>query len=58
MQNASTKVTLCSHTAGTAVFRYAVTVQLFVAATNGNSKTITDWNTYTKCTDCDWAKSL
>ena len=57
MENASTKVTLCSHTAEHSGLQIHRTI---AAATNGigNHKTITDWNPCTKSTDCNWAKSL
>jgi len=57
MQNASSKVTLCSHTAEHSSLQIHRTI---VAATNGigNDKTVTDWNTCAKSTDCNWAKSL
>jgi len=52
MQNSSTKVTLCSHTAEHSSLQIHSTI---IAATNGNHEPITDWNTCTKSTDGNWA---
>jgi len=43
MQNTSPKITLCSHTAEHSSLQ--ILQSTFVAAANGNHKTITDWST-------------